>query len=99
MEMATWWVLGASVCSLAVAVACLAAFAAACGTDYYEIPIETPIQPKLDVTAFQRVLVAGFVAGGSDASGAREPATAGIGSAGVVGTAQLERSRARNAIR
>jgi hypothetical protein len=39
---------------------------AACGADYYEIPIETPIQPKLDVTAFQRVLVAGFVAGGSE---------------------------------
>jgi hypothetical protein len=39
---------------------------AACGADYYEIPIETPIQPKLDVSAFQRVLVAGFVAGGSE---------------------------------
>jgi hypothetical protein len=38
----------------------------ACGPDYYEIPIETPIQPKLDVSAFQRVLVAGFVAGGTD---------------------------------
>src|SRR5918997_19284 len=35
-------------------------------TSYFEIPIETPIQPKLDVTAFQRVLVAGFVAGGND---------------------------------
>ncbi len=33
---------------------------------YYEIPIETPIRPSLDVSAFQRVLVAGFVAGGSD---------------------------------
>jgi hypothetical protein len=32
----------------------------------YEIPIETPIQPKLDISGFQRVLVAGFVAGGSD---------------------------------
>jgi hypothetical protein len=32
----------------------------------YEIPIETPIQPKMDVTPFQRVLVAGFIAGGSD---------------------------------
>src|ERR1700681_2975375 len=37
----------------------------ACGPDTFEIPIETPIQPKLDVSAFQRVLVAGFVAGGS----------------------------------
>lgn len=44
----------------------VAAFALACGPDYYEIPIETPIQPKLDVSAFQRVLVAGFVAGGSE---------------------------------
>jgi len=34
--------------------------------NYYEIPIETPIRPSLDVSAFQRVLVAGFVAGGSD---------------------------------
>jgi hypothetical protein len=31
-----------------------------------EIPIETPIQPKMDVTPFQRVLIAGFIAGGSD---------------------------------
>ena len=43
-----------------------AATALACGTDFYEIPIETPIRPKLDVSAFQRVLVAGFVAGGSE---------------------------------
>jgi hypothetical protein len=35
-------------------------------TSYFEIPIETPIQPKLDITSFQRVLVAGFVAGGDD---------------------------------
>jgi hypothetical protein len=35
-------------------------------TSYFEIPIETPIQPKLDVAAFQRVLVAGFIAGGDD---------------------------------
>jgi hypothetical protein len=44
----------------------IAVVALACGADFYEIPIETPIQPKLDVTAFQRVLVAGFVAGGSE---------------------------------
>ena len=37
---------------------------AAC-THYYEIPIETPIRPKLDVSPFQRVLVAGFITGGS----------------------------------
>jgi len=42
-----------------------AALLAAC-TNYYEIPIETPIRPKLDVTAFQRVLVAGFLSGGSE---------------------------------
>jgi hypothetical protein len=41
------------------------AFTAAC-TNYYEIPIETPIRPKLDVSAFQRVLVAGFISGGSE---------------------------------
>ena len=35
-------------------------------TNFHEVGIETPIQPKLDVGAFQRVLVAGFVAGGSD---------------------------------
>lgn len=35
-------------------------------TSFYEIPIETPIQPKLDVSAFRRVLIAGFVTGGSD---------------------------------
>ena len=33
---------------------------------FYEIPIETPIQPKMDVSAFQRVLVAGFIGGGSE---------------------------------
>ena len=38
------------------------ALTAAC-TSYYEIPIETPIRPRLDVSAFQRVLVAGFIAG------------------------------------
>ena len=39
--------------------------AAAC-TNSYEIQIETPIRPKLDVGAFQRVLVAGFLAGGTE---------------------------------
>ena len=41
------------------------ALTAAC-TNYYEIPIETPIRPKLDVSAFQRVLVAGFISGGTE---------------------------------
>jgi hypothetical protein len=49
----------------ALAASCAAA-ALACGPSYFEIPIETPIQPKLDVSAFQRVLIAGFVAGGSE---------------------------------
>src|SRR5262245_61381732 len=49
------------------AMAALAAIAAiGCGTTYFEIPIETPIQAKLDVSAFQRVLIAGFVTGGTD---------------------------------
>jgi hypothetical protein len=32
---------------------------------FVEIPVEIPLQAKLDVSAFQRVLVAGFLAGGS----------------------------------
>jgi hypothetical protein len=39
---------------------------AACGPGLYEVPIETAIQATLDVSAFQRVLVAGFVSGGTD---------------------------------
>ena len=38
---------------------------AACGS-YSEIPIETPIRPTMDVSAFQRVLVAGFISGGTE---------------------------------
>jgi hypothetical protein len=34
-------------------------------TTFYEIPIETPLTPKLDTSKFQRVLIAGFVSGGS----------------------------------
>jgi hypothetical protein len=52
--------------ALAAVSAVLAAIAIGCGTTYYEIPIETPIQPKMDVSPFQRVLVAGFVAGGNE---------------------------------
>ena len=33
---------------------------------YTEIPIETPIQPKLDVTPFQRIFIAGFIAGANE---------------------------------
>ena len=52
--------LAKTLCSLVVV-----AMTAGCSS-YYEIPIETPIRPKLDVSAFQRVLVAGFIAGGTE---------------------------------
>lgn len=51
---------------LMLLVAASAATMLACGPVAFEIPIETPIQPKLDVTPFQRVLIAGFVTGGSE---------------------------------
>ena len=35
-------------------------------TNYFEIPIETPIKAKLDVSAFDRVLIAGFISGGTE---------------------------------
>lgn len=51
----------------AATIASLALAAAVAGcTSFYEVAIETPIQAKLDVSPFQRVLVVGFVAGGSD---------------------------------
>jgi hypothetical protein len=50
----------------ATLMALLAAFAVACSGGYTEIPIETPIQPKLDITAFQRVFIAGFIAGANE---------------------------------
>ena len=50
--------------------AAIASLVVLCGavacTNFYEIPIETPIQPKMDVSAFNRVLVAGFIGGGTD---------------------------------
>ena len=49
----------------AVASLALALTVSACN-DVYEVPIETPIQPKMDVSPFQRVLIAGFLAGGSE---------------------------------
>jgi len=49
------------------ALASLVLLCAAAGcTNFYEIPIETPIQPKMDVTPFSRVLVAGFIGGGTE---------------------------------
>jgi hypothetical protein len=50
----------------AAAIASVVMLAAAGCTNFYEIPIETPIQAKLDVTPFQRVHVVGFIAGGLD---------------------------------
>ncbi len=52
--------------ALAALVAITAGATPGCGATYFEIPIETPIQAKLDVSAFQRILIAGFVAGGTD---------------------------------
>jgi hypothetical protein len=52
--------------SLAAASLAAALAVGGCGVSYFEIPIETPIQPKLDITSFQRVLIAGFVAGGTE---------------------------------
>jgi hypothetical protein len=50
--------------------AAIASLVVLCGswacTNFYEIPIETPIQPKMDVSTFSRVLVAGFIGGGTD---------------------------------
>ena len=34
---------------------------------FYDIPVEIPIQAKLDVSRFQRVLIAGFLSGGARA--------------------------------
>jgi len=53
---------GRSLASLSLA---LLAAVAAC-TSYTEIPIETPISPKLDVSAFQRIYIAGFIAGANE---------------------------------
>jgi len=43
----------------------LLALSVAC-TSYTEIPIETPISSKLDVTPFQRIFIAGFIAGANE---------------------------------
>ena len=44
----------------------LVAALSGCSTGFLEIPIETPIQPKLDVRPFSRVFVAGFIAAGTE---------------------------------
>ena len=47
-----------------VSLSCVALLAGC--TTFYEIPIETPLTAKLDIAKFQRVLIAGFVSGGSE---------------------------------
>jgi hypothetical protein len=51
--------------SVALASVAIAALAASC-VNYYEIGVEVPIQAKFDVGAYQRVLVPGFLAGGTN---------------------------------
>ena len=63
-------------------------------TNYYEIPIETPIKPKLDVSAFQRVLVAGFIAahveGRSPEDALRDAVAAGTASTLELGAGRFD---------
>lgn len=54
---------GTRVASLALGAVLVAA--AGC-TSMYEVPIDTPIQAKLDVTPFSRVHVVGFISGGAE---------------------------------
>jgi hypothetical protein len=51
----------------AATIASLALFCvvSAC-TSFYEVPIEVPIAPKMDVSSFTRVLIAGFISGGTE---------------------------------
>src|SRR5882757_2909209 len=49
----------------AIASLTLALAASAACVSFYEIGIETPIQAKLDTSPFQRVLVLGFLSGGT----------------------------------
>jgi hypothetical protein len=51
--------------AVAIASLTLAMAASSACLSFYEIGIETPIQAKLDTTPFQRVLVLGFVSGGT----------------------------------
>ncbi len=48
-----------------LASALLAIVAVGC-TSFFEVPIDMPIQAKMDATPYSRVLVAGFVTGGSN---------------------------------
>src|SRR3954470_15582231 len=55
---------GRSVATIVSAVVLLTSVSAC--TNFFEVPIETPISAKMDVSAFRRVLVAGFISGGTD---------------------------------
>ncbi|MBM40981.1 MAG: hypothetical protein CL483_03540 [Acidobacteria bacterium] len=46
-----------------LSLACIALLAGC--TTFYDVTVETSLTPKLDINRFQRVLIAGFVAGGS----------------------------------
>ncbi len=51
----------------AATIASLVLLAAVSGcTNFFEVPIETPLSARMDVSAFRRVLVAGFISGGTD---------------------------------
>ena len=52
-------------CAKTIASLILISSFSACTTGYFEVPIETPLEPKIDVSRFQRILIAGFVTGGS----------------------------------
>ncbi len=49
----------------AIASLLLLTLVSAC-TNFFEVPIETPISAKMDVSMFRRVLVAGFISGGTE---------------------------------
>ena len=51
--------------TVAAAVSLAIGLTAAGCMSFVEVPVETPIHAKLDVTPFQRVLVAGFLGGGT----------------------------------
>ncbi len=52
--------------ALTVVSLALTAALGGCSSGYVEVPIETPIQPKLDVRPFSRVYVAGFITAGTN---------------------------------
>ena len=96
----------------AAAVASLVVLCAVAGcTNLYEIPIETPIQPKMDVTPFSRILVAGFISGGTDdvdgnletvrllRSQLRSKSTLRVIEAEALPLADLARDQARDTVR